>query len=75
MLYGEYPFNTKNGINSLYDVILKCNIRWDSTDVSPQAKALMKRMLVVDVQKRYIIFHPLNATASNNAKTLLRRLL
>ena len=57
MLYGEYPFNTKNGINSLYDVILKCNIRWDSADISPQAKALMKRMLVVDVQNRYLIFH------------------
>lgn len=52
MLYGEYPFTTSNGPDSLLDVIKKQKISWEAMEVSPQAKALIKRMLVVDVGER-----------------------
>ncbi len=34
MLYGEYPFYSKNGVNSLYDAIKKSNIKLDSENIS-----------------------------------------
>lgn len=55
MLYGYPPFNPKKGgnINDLINLIEKNEIKLpDEVKVSNEAKDLIKKMLVIDPEKR-----------------------